>query len=148
MQTFPRIKLPAKLENLERLIGFVSDCAKTQGIDRKRVVEIEISTEEVLVNIFNYAYHGADGDVEVICKSDDNDKFMIEIEDSGVPFNMLDLKEPDTGLDISERKIGGLGILLVKKMMDDVQYRHEKGKNMLTLVVSKSRADKDDQKNP
>jgi serine/threonine-protein kinase RsbW len=144
MQTFPRIKLPAKLENLERLIEFVSDCANAQGIDRKRIIEIEISTEEVLVNIFNYSYQGAGGDVEVVCKSDDNDKFMIEIEDSGIPFNMLALKEPDIGLDISERKIGGLGILLIKKMMDDVQYRHEEGKNMLTLVVSKSRADKDD----
>jgi serine/threonine-protein kinase RsbW len=147
MRIFPRIKLPAKLENLERLVEFVSGCANEHGIDRKRIVEIEISTEEALVNIFNYAYQGTDGDVTVVCKSDDNDKFMIEIEDSGIPFNLLTLKEPDTDLDISDRKIGGLGIFLMRKLMDDVQYRREEDKNLLTLAVFKSRANKDNPDN-
>ena len=145
MHIFPSIKLPAKLENLERFIEFISDCANKQGLDQKRIIEIEISTEEALVNIFNYAYQGMDGDVSVVCKSDDNDKFVIEIEDSGIPFNLLSLKEPDTGLDISERKIGGLGIFLMRKLMDDIQYRREEDRNVLTLFVSKSHVDK---KNP
>lgn len=135
-----RIKLQAKLENLEHFIDFVSVCANKQEVDKKRIVEIEISTEEALVNIFNYAYRDIEGDVEVICKSDD-DKFIIEIEDSGVPFNLLSLKEPDTSLDISERKIGGLGIFLIKKLMTDVQYRREENKNVLTLIASKTNAD-------
>jgi serine/threonine-protein kinase RsbW len=147
MHIFPRIKLPAKIENLERLIKFVSDCANKQGIDRKRTIEIEISTEEALVNIFNYAYQNMDGDVALTCKSDENDKFVIEIEDSGVPFNLLSLKEPDTTLDISERKIGGLGIFLIKKLMDDIQYKRKEEHNILTMVASKSREDKDNPKN-
>ena len=135
-----RIKLQAKLENLEQFIDFVSLCANKQEVDKKKIFEIEISTEEALVNIFNYAYQNIEGDVEVSCKSDD-DKFIIEIEDSGVPFNLLSLKEPDTSLDISERGIGGLGIFLIKKLMDNVQYRREENRNILTLVVSKSHAD-------
>ncbi|MCX5812515.1 MAG: ATP-binding protein [Proteobacteria bacterium] len=147
MRILSRIKLPAKLENLDRLIEFVSVSANEQGIEQKRIIEIEISTEEALVNIFNYAYQDMDGDVSVVCKSDDNDKFMIEIEDSGIPFNVLSLKEPDTALDISERKIGGLGIFLMRKLMDDIQYRREEDRNVLTIVVSKSRVDKNNPEN-
>jgi anti-sigma regulatory factor (Ser/Thr protein kinase) len=137
MQTFESITLPAKLENLGTFIKFVSDCAKKQGINSKKTVEIEISAEEVLVNIFNYAYQDMDGDVEIICKSGDNNRFVIEIKDRGIPFNLLELKEPETKLDIEERKIGGLGIFIVKKLMDDVQHRYEEGKNIVTLIVSK-----------
>ncbi len=147
MLIFPRIKLAAKIENLEHLIKFVSDCANKQGIDRKRIIEIEISTEEALVNIFNYAYQNVDGDVAIICKSDEKDEFVIEIEDSGVPFNLLSLKEPDTTLDISERSIGGLGIFLMKKLMDDVQYKREEDRNVLTMVVSNFHTDKDNPEN-
>jgi anti-sigma regulatory factor (Ser/Thr protein kinase) len=147
MLIFPRIKLPAKIENLEQLIAFVSDCANKQGMERKRIIEIEISTEEALVNIFNYAYQNVDGDVAIICKSDEKDKFIIEIEDSGVPFNLLSLKEPDTTLDISERSIGGLGIFLMRKLMDEVQYKREEDRNVLTMVVSHSHTDKDNPEN-
>jgi len=147
MHIFPRIKLPAKIENLEYLIEFVSDCANKQGIDRKRIIEIEISTEEALVNIFNYAYQNVDGDVAIICKSDENNKFVIEIEDSGVPFNLLSLKEPDTTLDISERNVGGLGIFLMRKLMDDVQYKRKEDRNVLTMVTSKSHTDKNNPDN-
>ncbi len=137
MQAPSSIKLPAKLESLERLIGFVSDCAAGEGIERKRITEIEIATEEALVNIFNYAYEGKDGDVEVVCRADNNDRFIIEIMDLGVPFNLLSLQEPDTSLDISDRQIGGLGIFLIRNLMDDVQYRREESRNILTLIASK-----------
>ena len=132
------IKLSAKLENLAQFIDFISCCAHEQGIDQKRIIEVEISAEEALVNIFNYAYQGGEGYVEVSCRSDSNDKFIIEIVDSGISFNLLTLKDPDTTLDISERKIGGLGILFMKKLMDDVQYRREENKNVLTLIASKN----------
>lgn len=136
-----RIKLPAKLENLEQFMGFLSGCAREHGMEQKRVVEIEIAAEEALVNVFNYAYQDRDGDVEMICKSDTYDKFVIEIIDSGVYFDLLSLKKPDISLDISERKIGGLGIFLMKNLIDDVQYRREEDKNIVTLVVSKTQID-------
>ena len=79
------------------------------------------------------------GDVEVICKLDPQDRLIIEILDSGVPFDMLSLGEVDTTADISERKVGGLGIFLIRKLMDDVQYQHEGPKNVLSLIVNKSK---------
>jgi serine/threonine-protein kinase RsbW len=102
MQTPSTIRLPAKLKNLAQLIGFVSDCAHSQDIEKKRIIEIEIAAEEAFVNIINYAYRDQGGDVEVSCKSDSRNKFVIEIVDSGVPFDPLSLNEPDTSSDISD----------------------------------------------
>jgi serine/threonine-protein kinase RsbW len=129
-------KMQAKLENLERLVLSVSDCARAQGFDQKRLNEIELSTEEALVNIFNYAYPQGPGDVEITCKLDDS-HFIIEIIDSGVPFDVSKLPDPDISLDIDERKIGGLGIFLMRKLMDEVRTTREGGRNILSLVVRK-----------
>jgi anti-sigma regulatory factor (Ser/Thr protein kinase) len=139
MQLLSNIKLPAKIEYLRKLMSSVSHCAREQGFNQKRISEIELAAEEALVNIFNYAYPGNEGDVEVICKLDPQDRLIIEILDSGVPFDMLSLGEPDTTADISERKVGGLGIFLIRKLMDDVQYQHEGTKNVLSLIVNKSK---------
>jgi anti-sigma regulatory factor (Ser/Thr protein kinase) len=139
MQLLSNIKLPAKIEYLRELMSSVSHCAREQGFSPERISEIELAAEEALVNIFNYAYQGNEGDVEVICKLDPQDRLIIEILDSGVPFDMLSLGEPDTTADISERKVGGLGIFLIRKLMDDVQYEHEGAKNVLSLIVNKDK---------
>jgi anti-sigma regulatory factor (Ser/Thr protein kinase) len=88
------------------------------------------------VNIFEYSYAEKNGNVEVVCKLDAGN-FVIEIIDSGIPFNILTAKEPDITSGISERSIGGLGIFLIRKLMDDVRYRREGDRNILTLVVKK-----------
>ena len=87
MNVLLTIALPAKLENLERLMESVSKCARTQGFDQKKVNKIELAIEEVLVNIFNYSYPEKPGEVEINCKME-NGRFIIEIIDSGIPFDM------------------------------------------------------------
>jgi serine/threonine-protein kinase RsbW len=131
------MKLPAKIEHLEKLIDFVSGCTKEKGFSDKRIKEIELATEEVLVNIFNYAYPEGYGDVEVKCSLDNDTRFIIEISDSGIPFDSLSLADPDVTSDISERKIGGLGVFLVRKIADEVHYRRDEGKNILSLILYK-----------
>jgi serine/threonine-protein kinase RsbW len=135
-----RILVPAQLENLEKLVEFVSQCAREKGFEQKRVSEIEIAAEEAFVNIISYAYQetGSVGDIEVECGLEDNDRFVIEIIDSGTPFNVLTVTEPDISSDVSHRKIGGLGIFFMKKLIDEVRYNYIKGKNILTFVVNKS----------
>jgi serine/threonine-protein kinase RsbW len=130
------IKVPAKLEYLHSLIAAIGDCAKDQGLSDKRINETKIAAEEALVNIFNYAYQGREGDVEVRCKSDFKTVFIVEITDEGGPFDPLSLAEPDTTLDIEERQIGGIGVFLMKKLTDDLRYRYEDNKNTLELVVN------------
>jgi len=133
-----RIKLPAQIEYLQKFIDFVSTCSREQGSEKKRVYEIELATEEALVNIFNYAYKETNGDVEITCKLDDGKRFIIEIVDTGIPFNILSVEAPDTTADVSERRIGGLGVFLIKEFMDEVQYRHEGNKNILSLIIGMS----------
>lgn len=134
MHLLSQITLPAILENLPELIKSVSRCGKEQGLSDNKVIEIEIALEEVLVNIINYAYQDQVGDVKVSCKVDDESRFVIEIEDTGPPFDILSVNQPDLSDKISERKVGGLGIHLIKNLMNDVQYFRKADKNVLQLI--------------
>ena len=88
-----------------------------------------------MLNICNYAYQGKTGEVEVTCMLDDENRFIIEIEDTGIPFDVNGLDAPELTDDISERHVGGLGVFIIKELMSDVQYRREDNKNILKLVT-------------
>jgi len=137
MNLLSQTKLPAILENLNLFIEPVSHCAQAQGFGPERVSEIELALEEALVNIVSYSYPKKNGDVEVTCSIDYENRFVIDIMNWGVPFNPLSTDEPDLISDIPERKVGGLGIFMIRELMDDVKYRFKGDKNMLTLVVNK-----------
>ncbi len=134
MRILFNIKLPAKLENLGRWREAVSECAREQGLDKKKIGKIELALEEALVNICKYSYPDEPGDAEVNCKQD-NGRFIIEIVDSGIPFDMTSLPSPPLTSSIETRKIGGLGIFLIKKMVDEVKYRREGRFNILNLTI-------------
>jgi serine/threonine-protein kinase RsbW len=132
-----KIVLPAQLEYFEEFQTSIAQYAREQGFGPKQIGEIELVLEEALVNVFHYAYQETKGEVEVVCQVDPEERLVIEIIDQGVPFNPLLKDDPDLALDISERNIGGLGIYFIKTLMDDVYYRREGDKNILTLVVYK-----------
>ena len=128
----------AKLESLEGFMQFVITSATDAGFPDKRVQEIELAVEEALVNIINYAYPDKDnGDVEIKCDLEGQGKLIIEIRDSGVPFDVGAQSDPDLDANIAERKIGGLGIFLIRKMADEMQYKREGEENVLTLTILK-----------
>jgi anti-sigma regulatory factor (Ser/Thr protein kinase) len=133
VQKIKNIKLTADMESLGSLVSFVSEWARDQGMAPERVNEIQVVLEEAFVNICKYAYAGRQGDVEVNCFSE-SDSTVIEIIDSGIPFDITAQALPDITADIPERKIGGLGWLLIKSFMDMVVYRRENGKNILRLT--------------
>ena len=117
---------------------FVVTSARDAGFPARRIMEIELAVEEALVNIINYAYPDQDnGDVELKCGLEDQERFIIEIRDSGVPFDVGSQSDPDLDANIAERKIGGLGIFLVRKMADEMQYKREGEENVLTLLILK-----------
>jgi anti-sigma regulatory factor (Ser/Thr protein kinase) len=135
MQLLSQLKLPAEISNLRKFIELVSSCAEKQGFSPERITEIEVATEEVLVNVCHYAYQDGNGDVKVSCILDDTNRFVIEIEDAGIPFDVLSIGEPDLIDDIDERKVGGLGVFIIRELVEDVQYRREDNKNILKLVI-------------
>lgn len=132
----PKITSPARMDHLERLIQFVAGHAETAGFAIHRIKEIELAAEEVLVNIFNYAYPGMEGDVSMMCRTKDG-RLILEFSDTGVPFNILNVPDPDVTADISDRNVGGLGVFFVKKMADEAWYRREGDRNVLMLIFDK-----------
>ena len=129
------IQLPAKIENMEPLVQFISDIARKLGFSGKRIREIELATEEALVNIINYAYPNHSGYIKVTCTQDPAKAFVIKIEDTGIAFDVLSLKDPDISAGISDRQVGGLGVFLIRKLMDKVRYHRKNKKNILESVV-------------
>jgi len=128
--------MSAKLESLGRLIGSLSNCAKAQGFEQGKISSMELAAEEALVNIFRYAYPEAPGDVEMICKLE-GDRFTIEIIDSGISFDVTAMPDPKVAGGVYDREPGGLGIFLMQKVMNEVRYRRENDRNILTLIIQK-----------
>lgn len=126
--------LKAELGNLDQATDFVARCAEEVGVAAGRQVGLSVALEEAFVNVCNYAYPDAPGDIELLCSFVGND-FVLEISDQGVPFDLLSLAEPDTTAAIEDREIGGLGIFLLRKFTDEVSYRRENGCNKLTLLL-------------
>jgi anti-sigma regulatory factor (Ser/Thr protein kinase) len=102
--------------------------------DDALLFKIRLSVEETVENVVNYAYGGGIGWMEAGTElSPDGLVLSIELRDAGKPFNPLDNPDPDITLGAEERQIGGLGIFLCKKMMDEVSYRYTDGCNVLTM---------------
>ena len=116
------------------MVGFIGDCAEKQGFDQKTIHQIHLACEEALVNVIHYAYPDGYGNIEITYDLNEEKGFVIEIIDRGIPFNPLSLPEPDIGASIEDRTIGGLGIYMMRNIMDEVTYKREQGRNILTLI--------------
>jgi sigma-B regulation protein RsbU (phosphoserine phosphatase) len=122
----------AKLENLEKTIDFINAKLKTLEYPPDLQNEIDIAIEEIFMNIANYAYEPQTGEVAVSISTED--KTLIRFEDSGKPFNPLEQPAPDFEKPITARDIGGLGVFMVKKIMDEIEYTRQDDKNILTVI--------------
>ena len=123
------LSVDAKLENIEGVQDFIK--ARLGDCPQKIQNQIGIVIDEVFSNIVRYAYDRSAGSVAVRMAVDDD--ITIEFEDSGIAFNPLAHDDPDISLPAEERELGGLGIFMVKKIMDSVEYRREGNKNILTI---------------
>lgn len=139
MTATTRKTLPASLDHLYEAMEFVVFFAEEQGFPPNRIMELELSLEEALVNIIRYAYPDGNGDMEISCIMGGQDQFVVEISDTGIPFDILSAREPDVTADVEDRKIGGLGIYFIRRLMDDVTYVREDDRNILRLKVLKEK---------
>ncbi|MBR7061205.1 MAG: ATP-binding protein [Eubacterium sp.] len=127
------LKIEATNDNLAKVAEFVDVFLEENGCGMKAQLQIDLSVEEIFVNIANYAYGDETGEAEIQLSKTGNAVSIVFI-DSGIPYNPLEKEDPDTTLSAEERKIGGLGIFLVKKNMNDVLYEYKNGQNILTLI--------------
>lgn len=126
-------KFNASIDELDNVLSFIDNEIKDIK-DSKLLTKFNLVVEEVFVNIVSYAYEDTDTNNTVTISINDNDdKTIITFIDSGKHFNPLIKDDPDLSLDVDERPIGGLGIYLVKKMMDNVEYEYKDNKNILTI---------------
>ena len=128
------LHVEAAAENLEQVINFVETRLEELECPLKIQMQIDVAVEEIFVNIANYAYQSGTGQVTIgIDKEEEAGLVTIRFADSGIPFNPLELENPDITLSAEERNIGGLGIYMVKKSMDDISYEYKDGQNILTI---------------
>ena len=130
-----QITVPAKLEALDNVTGFVLGKLEKFGCPEAICLQIQLAVEEIFVNITSYAYQPKDGEAEIRCDVlEDPLRVEIQILDSGKPFDPLAVDAANTSEEALMEREGGLGILLVCSTMDDVKYSYEDGKNILTIL--------------
>ena len=128
------LNIAATIENLDDVMTFVTSILEEMSCPAKEQMTIEIAVEEMFVNVAHYAYTPKTGMVRIKCLPLDNNKAVeISFEDEGIPFDPLAKGDPDTTLSAEERPIGGLGIYMVKKSMDNVYYEYKDGKNFFRM---------------
>ena len=126
------LRIPAKLEGMDVILSFVSFLLDTNGCSPKARTQLRMAVEELYVNVTLYAYPSKDGWAEIRGSVEDGTA-TFRLIDGGTPFDPLAKADPDTMLSGEEREIGGLGIFMVKTMVDEVEYEYRDGCNRLTL---------------
>lgn len=125
----------ATLDRLTEVMSFMDGILESLDCPMRAQMQIDVAVEEIYVNIASYAYAPGTGPACLRVElREDPRTLLITFIDSGVPYDPLAKPDPDISLPASERQIGGLGIFMVKKTMDDMIYEYKDGRNVLTLV--------------
>lgn len=129
-----KLTIDAKIENLPEVTEFITSSLEEKDCSIKIIMQMELVIEEIFVNVASYAYRPNVGPVTV-CKEfeEEPQAVIITFIDGGIEYNPLEHKDPDINAPVDERDIGGLGIFLVKKNVDDIFYERKDGKNIFTI---------------
>ena len=134
MKTY-ELTTDATLDHLTLVTAFLEERLEQALCPFKAQMQISVAAEEIFVNIASYAYAPGTGPVTVrLTLNDDPPAANVTFIDRGVPFDPLKKEDPDVTLSAEEREIGGLGIYMTKKTMDEVRYEYKDGENRLTLI--------------
>ncbi len=128
-----RLTIKNEIEELTKLPEFVDTVCEEAGVDMALIASLNLALEEAATNVVLYAYEGKEGMV-VIDAFYTSEHLKFVITDNGIPFDPTQKEDADTTLSAEERPIGGLGIFLVRQIMDDVIYERKGENNILTLV--------------
>ena len=128
------LTVEAKVENIDAVTDFVNATLEEYSCSIKAQTQIDIAIDELFGNIARYAYHPEVGQATVQVEMEENLPVVtVTFRDQGMPYNPLNSQDPDVTLSAEEREIGGLGIYLVKKSMDEVLYEYQDGQNILRV---------------
>ena len=129
-----QLRINADIDCLDEVTEFIDEQLEEAGFPVTTIMHIELCVEEIFTNISNYAYDDGNGTVEITFEQlSDPERVRIIFSDSGTPFDPLSTAEPDTSNALTNDKIGGFGIFIVKQNMDGISYSYEHGCNILTI---------------
>jgi serine/threonine-protein kinase RsbW len=129
------LKIPSQTDNLELIRNFINGVAKKVGFDSEESNKIELAVDEACTNVIEHAYqHDETKDIDIAIKIDYH-KITVIVTDKGKSFNMREVELPNMQSYLAELRVGGLGIYLMKTLMDEVDYRSKPGvKNEVRMV--------------
>ena len=128
------LRVKADVSELDKVLSFTDTILESMGCSMKVQMQIDVAVEEIFVNIAHYAYPSGDGEAVIRVGADEaNRAVSITFIDQGIPYDPLKNEDPDITLSAEDRPIGGLGIFMVKKSMDDVSYEYKDSQNQLTI---------------
>ncbi len=129
------LKIKALISNLDEVLAFLDAELEAMDCPMKTQIQLDVAVEEIFVNIASYAYVPGEGDAIIrLEKLSDPNGIEITFIDEGIEYDPVKKEDPDVTLSADERQIGGLGIYMVKKSMDDMIYERSEGKNILKLI--------------
>jgi serine/threonine-protein kinase RsbW len=129
------LKIPSQTDNLDLIRNFVAGIAKKVGFNAEDVNKIELAVDEACTNVIEHAYHhNEDKNIDIAIKID-YQKLSVVVTDKGMSFRMEEVKMPDMKTYLAELRVGGLGVYLMKTLMDEVDYQSQPGvKNEVRMV--------------
>jgi serine/threonine-protein kinase RsbW len=127
----------ADIHSIPTVSLMLDTAMRAHGFSEEEILDTQLAVEETITNVIVHGYAGATGEILITSRTT-HGLAEVQIEDSAPPFNPLSLPEPDTTGDVKDRKIGGLGVFLIRQVMDEIIYRYEDGKNILVLIKKKT----------
>ena len=128
--------IDAEIISIPKISLALDQALRAHAFSDEEILDTQLAVEEAITNIIVHGYAGDTGQIVITCRTTPG-LVEVQIEDTAPPFNPLSIPEPDITGDVEERKIGGLGIFLIRQVMDDISYRYEAGKNILVLEKKK-----------
>ena len=125
-------EIPAELEQIQKVSEKIEQCMKTHGWGEDAVLDVQLAVEEAVTNSILHGYDGTSGTIAIRIETTPH-YITVEIADDAPAFDPLSVPDPDVNTDLEDRQIGGLGIFLIRRVMDEVSYRYEKNKNILVM---------------
>ncbi|MCF0196460.1 MAG: ATP-binding protein [Bacteroidaceae bacterium] len=125
-----------KMDEVTRIAAFIDSLGEELELSFATVSKLQLAIEEAVANVIMYAYPSDQEGSATLRAAADGDRLTFTLSDTGTPFDPTAKADPDLNLDVSERPIGGLGIMLVKKIMSDVAYTYTDGSNILTMTIN------------
>jgi serine/threonine-protein kinase RsbW len=131
------ITIPADIGEIPKVSESLEVLMRDHAFSDEEILDTQLAVEEAVTNVILHGYENTTGEVSVTFLTT-HGMLEVRIEDRAPAFDPLSMPEPDIESDVEDRKIGGLGVFLIRQVMDDVSYRYEDGKNILVMVKRKS----------